>query len=89
MTRKIRLRPVGRDSDQCTIDASRDDAIAFRGDAVDAPTLCCGTCEADLVIGVDRSTLANAVIVCKRCGTANDTREYGMNQSSARPGSAL
>jgi hypothetical protein len=84
MNRKIRLRAVGLDAKQCTIDASRDDSIAFRGDAVDAPTLCCAVCEAALVIGVDRGTLVNAIIVCKRCGTANDTREYGMNQSSAK-----
>ena len=82
MRRKIMLHPIACDPRQSTIDASRVDSVAFRGDAVDAPTLCCGVCEAPLVIGVDRSTLTNTVIVCKRCGTSNDTREYGTNRSS-------
>ncbi len=82
MERRIKLRPIGRDAGQCTIDASRADSVAFRGDAVDAPTLCCGVCEADLVVGVDRETLTNSIIVCKRCGTPNETRECETNRFS-------
>ena len=82
MERRIKLRPVNRDPEQCTIDASRADSVAFRGDAVDAPTLCCGVCDTDLVIGVDRSTLANSLIVCKRCGTPDETRESETNRFS-------
>lgn len=82
MERRIKLRPVNRDPEQCTIDAARIDSVAFRGDAVDAPTLCCGVCDADLVIGVDRDTLTNSIIVCKRCGTPNETRECEINQFS-------
>ncbi len=80
MARKVLLRVVGQDKDRCTINAA-DDTVAFRGDAVDAPDLCCGSCEALLVTGVDRSTLTNMVIECKQCGAFNDTREQGMNQS--------
>ena len=82
MRRKILLRVVAQNKDACNIDAPRSqDTIAFRGDAVDAPTLCCGNCTAPLAIGIDRMTLTNMQIQCRRCGSFNDTREYGMNQS--------
>src|SRR5262249_52744282 len=66
--RKILLTIVKPDSERCLIDARADRTIAFLGDAVDAPTLCCGHCEAALVVGVDRRRLANMIIECKRCG---------------------
>jgi len=75
MERKILLTVVKPDSERCLIDAPADRTIAFLGDAVDAPTLCCGHCEADLVVAVDRRRLANMVIECQRCGCFNDTRE--------------
>ena len=75
MERKILLTVVKPDSKRCLIDAPADRTIAFVGDAVDAPTLCCGHCEAELVLGVDRRRLTNMVIECKRCGCFNDTRE--------------
>jgi hypothetical protein len=75
MERRILLNVVKRDPERCLIDAAPDRTVAFQGDAVDAPTLCCGHCEAELVIGVDRQRLANMVIECKRCGSFNDTRE--------------
>lgn len=75
MERRILLTVVQRDPDRCLIDAAADRTIAFRGDAVDAPILCCGECEAELVVGVDRRRLTNMVIECKRCGSFNDTRE--------------
>jgi len=81
MKRKILLTIVKRDSQRCLIDASADRTIAFQGDAVDAPTLCCGHCVAELVVGVDRRRLTNMVIECKRCGCFNDTREC----NSGRP----
>jgi hypothetical protein len=75
MERKILLTVVKRDSERCLIDAPPDRTIVFQGDAIDAPTLCCGGCEAELVVGVDRRRLTNMVIECKRCGCFNDTRE--------------
>ena len=75
MERKILLTAVKPDSERCLIDAPAEHTIAFQGDAVDAPTLCCGHCEAELVIGVDRRRLANMVIECKGCGSFNDTRD--------------
>jgi hypothetical protein len=81
--RTIRLRVVRRNPESCVIDAAADDTVAFRGDAIDAPTLCCGSCNAPLVVAVDRRRLTNMVIECKRCGSFNDTREHG-----AAPGTA-
>jgi len=75
MERRILLTVVKRDSERCLIDAPSDRTVAFQGDAIDAPILCCGECEAELVIGVDRRRLTNMVIECKRCGCFNDTRE--------------
>lgn len=74
MLRRVRLRVVQKDNDRCTINAGRD-TIAFRGDAVDAPHLCCGMCEASLIVGVDRQTLTNMTIECGRCGAFNDTTQ--------------
>jgi hypothetical protein len=54
---KILLTVVKRDSERCLIDAAADRTIAFLGDAVDAPIPCCGQCEAELVVGVDRRRL--------------------------------
>lgn len=79
MSRRILLRVVAADGDRCTINAA-DYSVAFRGDAVDAPDLCCGSCEAQLVIGVDRRTLTNMVIECNECGAFNDTREHGLRK---------
>jgi hypothetical protein len=78
VNRRILLETIAWNPDRCVIDPAADDSVAFRGDAVDAPTLCCGNCEAELVIGVDRSTLTNMTIVCKRCGALNDTRARGI-----------
>ncbi len=75
MERRILLSIVKRDPERCLIDAASDRTVAFRGDAVDAPILCCGHCQAELVVGVDRRRLTNMVIKCKRCGSYNDTRE--------------
>jgi hypothetical protein len=75
MDRKICLKVVPRDSEYCLIDADSYDTVAFRGDAVDAPVLCCGNCEAPLGIAVDRSRLTHMVIECGRCGSFNRTRE--------------
>lgn len=75
MERRILLSVVKRDPEHCLIDAAADRTVAFQGDDVDAPILCCGNCEAELVIGVDRRRLTNMVIECKRCGSFNDTRE--------------
>ena len=74
MERRILLSVVKRDPERCLIDAAADYTVAFQGDAVDAPVLCCGRCEAELVVGVDRPRLTNMVIECKRCGSYNDTR---------------
>jgi len=74
MERRILLRVVKRDPERCLIDATAEKTVVFRGDAVDAPILCCGHCRAELVIGVDRPRLTNMVIECKRCGSYNDTR---------------
>jgi hypothetical protein len=73
--RKIFLKLVPRDMERCLIEASKDDTVAFRGDAVDAPVLCCGHCHAPLVVAVDRRHLTNMVIECGRCGNFNRTRE--------------
>lgn len=74
--RKILLRVVQQNKNICNIDAARSrDTVAFRGDAVDAPVLCCGNCTAPLTIGVDRMTLTNMQIECTRCGSFNDTRD--------------
>lgn len=81
MERRILLRVVRKNTQACSIDARAEDTIAFRGDAVDAPILCCGVCVAPLAVGVDRRSLTNMQIECRRCGSFNDTREYGMNQS--------
>ncbi len=82
MERRILLNVVERDPERCFIDAATTDrTIAFQGDAVDAPILCCGHCEADLVVGVDRRRLTNMVIECKRCGSYNDTRDLNDGQS--------
>jgi hypothetical protein len=75
MKRRILLTVVQRDSERCLIDAPTNQTVAFQGDSVDAPTLCCGQCEAELVIGIDRPRLTNMVIQCKRCGSCNDTRQ--------------
>jgi hypothetical protein len=76
------LRVVEQNREACNINAARSlDTIAFRGDAVDAPVLCCGNCTAPLATGVDRITLTNMQIECRRCGSFNDTREFGINQS--------
>ena len=75
MHRKICLKVVSRDSERCLIDAEIHDTVAFRGDAVDAPVLCCGHCEAPLAIAVDRRSLTHMVIECGRCGSLNRTRE--------------
>jgi hypothetical protein len=73
--RKIFLKLVPRDMERCLIEASKDGTVAFRGDAVDAPVLCCGNCHAPLVVAVDRRHLTNMVIECCRCGNFNRTRE--------------
>ena len=75
MERRILLNVVKRDLERCLIDAAADRTVAFQGDAVDAPILCCGHCEAELVVGVDRHRLTNMVMECKRCGSYNDTLE--------------
>ena len=82
MIRKLLLRVVTPDVERCTIDAA-DHSVAFKGDALDAPQLCCGACEAPLVIGIDRRNLSNMIIECHRCGAFNDTREQGMAQSGS------
>ena len=74
MPRRIRLRVVAKNRDRCTIDAGRG-TVAFRGDAVDAPPLCCGSCGALLVVGVDRQNLTNMTIECRQCGAFNDTSQ--------------
>ena len=73
--RRIFLKLVPRDSERCLIEASIDDTVAFRGDAVDAPVLCCGYCRVPLIVAVDRRHLTNMVIECGRCGNFNRTRE--------------
>ena len=60
MERRILLTVVKRDSERCLIDAPADHTVASQGDAVDAHTLCCGQCEAELVVAVDRRRLTNA-----------------------------
>jgi hypothetical protein len=75
MARKIYLKIVIRNAERCLIDAIPGDTVAFRGDAVDAPTLCCGLCQVPLAIAVDRRHLTNMVIECGGCGSFNDTRE--------------
>jgi hypothetical protein len=75
MERRIFLSVVQGDPERCLIDAATDRTVAFQGDAVDEPILCCGHCEAELVIAVDRRRLTNMVIECKQCGSFNDTRE--------------
>jgi Trk K+ transport system NAD-binding subunit len=75
MERGILLSIVKRDPERCLIEATTDHTVAFQGDAVDAPILCCGHCEADLVVAVDRRRLTNMIIECKQCGRFNDTRE--------------
>ena len=75
MVRKIFLKIVIRNPERCLIDAILGDTVAFRGDAVDAPTLCCGKCLVPLAIAVDRRSLTNMVIECGACGSFNDTRE--------------
>lgn len=87
--RKIALRVVHRDPERCLIDAASDDTVAFRGDAVDAPTLCCGECGAALVVAVDRRRLTNMVIECKRCGSFNDTRDQNDAASSNGSGGSM
>lgn len=82
MESKTLLAVVKRDSERCLIDAPADRTVAFQGDAVYAPTLSCGRCEAELVIGVDRRCLTNMVIECKRCGCFNDTREPNAGYSN-------
>ena len=72
--RKIFLKLVAGDSERCLIEASAEDTVAFRGDAVDAPVLCCGNCQAPLIVAVDRRHLTNMVIECGRCGNFNRTR---------------
>jgi hypothetical protein len=81
MSRKLLLRVVIGDGERCMIDAA-DTTIVFTGDAVDAPDLCCGSCQQTLIRGVDRRTLTNMVIECNECGAFNDTREQGMAHSS-------
>jgi hypothetical protein len=73
--REIRLKVVSRDQEHCLIDAAANDTVAFQGDAVDAPTLCCGNCGAPLAIAVDRQHLTSMTIECKRCGSFNATRD--------------
>jgi len=73
--RTILLKIVPRDTERCLIDSAVHDTVAFRGDAVDAPILCCGFCEAPLAIAVDRRSLTNMVIECGKCGSCNQTRE--------------
>jgi hypothetical protein len=75
MERRIVVTVVKRDSERCLIDAPLIATIAFRGDAVDAPTLCCRHCEAELVVTVDRRRLTNMVIECKQRGYFNNTSE--------------
>jgi hypothetical protein len=74
MSRRVLLRIVALDMERCTIDAAHQ-TVVFHGDAVDAPDLCCGTCEAPLMIGIDRRTLTNMAIECAQCGAFNDTRQ--------------
>jgi hypothetical protein len=73
--RKIFLKLVPRDLERCLIEAPKNDTVAFRGDAVDAPVLCCGHCHAPLVVAVDRRHLTNMVIECGGCWNLNRTRE--------------
>lgn len=84
MERRILLSVVKRDQERCFIEAAADRTVAFQGDAVDAPILCCGHCQADLVVGVDRRRLTNMVIECKRCGSYNDTRDLNGQSDDAR-----
>ena len=81
MERKILLNVVKSDKERCLIEAAADRTVAFQGDAVDAPILCCGHCRAELVVGVDRRRLTNMVIECQRCGSYNDTRELNNGPS--------
>ena len=84
MERRILLRVVKRDPERCLIEAPADHTVAFQGDAVDAPILCCGNCHAELVVGVDRRRLTNMVIECRRCGSFNDTHEPNGQSDDAR-----
>jgi hypothetical protein len=85
MERRILLSVVERDPERCLIEAAADGTVAFRGDAVDAPILCCGHCQAELVVGVDRRRLTNMVIECKRCGSYNDTRDLNGQSDDSYP----
>lgn len=84
MERRIFLSVVERDPERCLIEAPADHTVAFQGDALDAPILCCGNCQAELVVGVDRRRLTNMVIECKRCGSYNDTQEPNRQSGDAR-----
>ena len=75
MVRNISLRVVPRDVERCLINAAARGTVAFRGDAIDAPVLCCGKCGAPLAVAVDRRRLTNMVIECGSCGSCNQTSD--------------
>ena len=75
MVHSILLNVVPRDAERSLIDTAALNTVAFRGDADDAPVLCCGKCLAPLAVGVDRRSLASMVIECGSCGSCNKVSE--------------